>query len=793
MPLANGTRLGPYEVIGFLGAGGMGEVYKASDTRLDRTVAIKVLPPHVLSDPGLRVRFEREARAVSRLDHPNICVLHDVGREADIEYIVMQHLDGETLAARLARGPLPLDEALRYATEIASALDKAHRAGILHRDVKPGNVMLVKSAGRDTSAKLLDFGLAKTVAAPTAGPAQGMAATATVALTGTGTLLGTLVYMSPEQLEGRDVDPRSDIFSFGAMLYEMVTGRRAFEGTSQASIIGGILERDPAPMALSAPSTPPALDRVVRKCLAKDRERRWQSAADLCDELSWIAQSSGVQAMPPVTTRARRRVPIAGVVAALVIVGLASALAWALLQKNETAAGLPRQLAISMPDGVRLTRGGIAVSPDGQTIVFAAAPDGKAGQLYLRRFDSTDATPIPGTQRGRDPFFSPDGQSIGYFTQNALMKVPVRGGQPARVRGVPPVTRGGVWLSDDSIVLAPLQGSALERSTADGTPQPFTVLDAAQGERGHSWPQLLPGGEDILFTIRRGTSEDLNASDIALVHVASGDRRVLLKGAAFAQYSPTGHLLFLRGGVLSAVGFELRTKQLKGTPVPLVQGLLVDPWVGGAHYAVGPDGTLLFVRGAFPEPRRTAVWVDRAGKAVPAAGVAGRLPIQPRIAPNGAHALFDAKSPDGDDEVYVADLVRGTAMRLSDDPRDDFDAVWSPDGSRVIWTALPSARSPFLVMRSVDGTGPAEEVFPEPGVAQFSGSVSPSGILAYTRASGSGPRDIWTVPLSGDRKGRPFMATAASEFGPGSPTSPWSRALATSMSRRIQDPARSGG
>jgi serine/threonine protein kinase len=775
-----GTRLGPYAITGALGAGGMGEVYKATDTRLDRTVAIKVLPPHVLADPGLRARFEREARAVSSLDHPNICVLHDVGREGDIEYLVMQYLDGETLAARLARGPLPLDEALRYATEIAAALDRAHRAGILHRDIKPGNVMLVKSTGRDTSAKLLDFGLAKSVVTGAAGSVNDVPATVSSPLTGSGTMVGTLLYMSPEQLEGQDVDARSDIFSFGALLYEMMTGRRAFEGSSQASIVAAILERDPPSMAAAAPLTPPALDRVARKCLAKDRDRRWQSAADLCDELTWIAQSSGVQhGSAAIPIRPRRRVPIAGVAAALVILALAATLAWALLWKDTIPVGAARQLEISLPDGLRLAPGGIAVSPDGQWIVFAAstvppAPDAGLRRLYLRRFNAVDATAIPRTRWARAPFFSSDGQSIGYFTGTALMKVSLRGGNPARVGGTPPVTRGGVWLPDGSIVVAPTQSSGLVRFSPDGNPQPFTAPDAAQGEKAHLWPQLLPGGGDILYTIRRGTSEDVSASDVALLNVATGERRVLLKGGAFAQYSSTGHLVFLRGDTLSAVAFDLRKKQVTGTPMPVVAGVAVDPWVGGAHYTVAPDGALLVVRGAFPEDRRSAVWVDRAGKTVPAAGVTGRLLRDPRITPDGARALFTARSPDGDEEVYLADLVRGTNVRLSGDPQDDFDAAWTPDGQRVVWTAFPAARLPFLVIQPADGSGKREEILQESGSAQFPGSVSPSGILAYTRASDTGTADIWTVPLEAGRKGRPFVATGAREFGPEfSPDGKW--------------------
>jgi eukaryotic-like serine/threonine-protein kinase len=321
MSLAPGSRLGPYEIVSAVGAGGMGEVYKARDTRLDRTVAIKVLPPHALDDPDLRTRFEREARAAAALDHPNICALYDVGRDAGVDYLVLRYLDGETLAARLRRGPLPLAEALRHAAEIAGALDKAHRAGIVHRDIKPGNVMLVKAPGREVSATLLDFGLAKSVAVVTAGTALDAAATMTSPLTGRATVVGTLPYMSPEQLEGRELDARSDIFSFGALLYEMITGRRAFDGASEASVIGAILERDPPSMASSL--APPALDRIVRRCLAKDRERRRQSAGDLADELSWIAESSGVQHPEAAARRSSAPLYAVSALAAVSVLGLA--------------------------------------------------------------------------------------------------------------------------------------------------------------------------------------------------------------------------------------------------------------------------------------------------------------------------------------------------------------------------------------------------------------------------------------------------------------------------------------
>ena len=788
MPLTPGARLGPYQLVAPLGAGGMGEVYKAKDTRLDRTVAIKTLLGDVLGDPAMRARFEREARAISSLDHPNICVVHDVGRDGEIEYLVMQYVEGETLAARLERGPLTLDEALRYGTGIASALDKAHRAGILHRDLKPANVMLATSPGRDSSAKLLDFGLAKLL------PAAGIATNETVPsggtgpLTGRGTILGTLLYMSPEQLQGGAVDARSDIFSFGAVLYEMLTGTRAFAGTSQASIIAAILERDPPPLTVVAPITPPALDRVVRKCLAKDPDRRWQSAADLCDELTWIAQAPAVQSSSSSSTASLviapsrpSRLGLATVGALILLAG--GALGWWLAQGVDRTAVATRHLAISLPGTARMEPGGLAVSPDGESIVFVAtdvAPGSdpakapRRRRLYRRELGSSTSTLIPGTEDARAPFFSHDGQTVAYFTGVDLMRVEVRGGTPVRVIGTPPVTRGGAWLPDGSLVLAPTQGDPLVRLPPGATVTvPLTQLDDAKGERGHAWPRPLPGAADILFTVRHGTATDVEASDIAVVNVASGRREVIMQGAAFGQYSPTGHLLFVKGGALSAAPFDLKSRKVTGPARVLVERVAVDAWTGGAHFGVMADGTLLFLAGRFAEPERKLVWVGRDGKILPG-GVGGPQPAQPRISPDGTRAVFTGLSRDGDNEILLADLGSGTSVRFSEDPRDDFNPIWTFDGLGVIWSAMPQNRSPFMVIRAVDGTSKTEPLLPGVDTAQFAGSVSPAGSLAYTHATAGGTVDIYVVPLKGTRLPQPLLSGSAREFGPEfSPDGQW--------------------
>ena len=785
--LAAGHRLGPYEITCAIGEGGMGEVYKARDTRLNRTVAIKILRRDLVADPAGRARFEREARAISALDHPNICVLHDVGQEGDVEFLVMQYLEGETLAARLARGSLPLDEALRYAIDIAAALDRAHRAGILHRDLKPGNIMLSRS-GRETSAKLLDFGLAKL--APPGGPAATLQtqATATSPLTGQGAILGTLLYMSPEQLQGAELDARSDIFSFGAVLYEMVTGTRAFAGASQVSVIGAILEREPPSIATRAPLTPPALERVVRKCLAKDPERRWQSAADLRDELAWIAEPvSGERtaSVGPVRTQTGVRWGLPA--ALLVIAALGGTIAWMLYDRGEETRrqSPPALLSIDVPDGMRVAPGGLAISPDGRTIVFAAAAETGAqsnrpstavsiAQLYLRRFDSTESTPVAGSQGARTPFFSPDGTALWFFTEAALMRLSLVDGSLVKLSDMPPVTRGGTFIAPDQIALTVTQSSGLTMMpTTGGAPVALTEPDVAKGEKAHMWPSTLPNGR-VLYTVRRGTPSNEDEADIAVFDPDTKTRTTLLERASYGRYSPTGHLFFVRGRTLMRADFNPSSLEI-GAPQRVTDSMATHPWLGGGQFAIAPDGTVVFVRGSWGTVATTAYWVDRSGNPVPDARITESEIGKPRISPDGTRALVDGVSAQGDSEIYIADIARGTTVRFTNVPDDDFNPAWTPDGQRVIWTTLPPNRFPMLVWRAADGTGATEAVSENPGAAQFVGSVSKGGVLAFSQwLSGPTGCDIWVVPLAGERKARPFITGTANEFGPEfSPDGKW--------------------
>src|SRR6202022_3854218 len=504
MALTSGTKLGPYEIQSPLGAGGMGEVYRARDTRLDREVAIKVLPSHLSQNPDLRARFEREARAISGLQHPNICVLYDVGRQDGLDFLVMEYLEGETLAVRLARKPMTPDETLRIGIEVADALDKAHHSGIVHRDLKPGNVMLTKGG-----AKLMDFGLAK-LQAFAAGAQSGTPAFSAVAtlpsmaspITVAGTVVGTVQYMSPEQIQGKEADARSDIFAFGAMLYEMLTGKRAFPGKSQFSVASAVLEKDPEPISTLQPLTPPALDRAIRVCLPKGPEGPWQIARDLLLELKWIAEGgsqSGIAAptMPP----RKQREWMAWTTAALLALA-AAALAIGFLSR---APKLSQPMSLSAETGadapLYVEWGASAVlSPDGKRMALIATDSDQNRRIYVRSLDQLQATVLHGTEGARDHFFSPEGEWLGFFADGKVKKISVQGGAAVTLSDAP-TDRGGSWGDDGTIVFTPDLRVALSKvSSAGGTPQPLTTLDKQAGEITQRWPQVLPGSKAVLFT-----------------------------------------------------------------------------------------------------------------------------------------------------------------------------------------------------------------------------------------------------------------------------------------------------
>ena len=756
MAVLSGKRLGPYEILSAIGAGGMGEVYRARDTRLERTVAVKILPDHLADRAELRERFEREARTVASLNHPHICTLHDIGHQDGTDFLVMEYLEGETLAERLKKGPLPLDQVLQYAIEISDALDKAHRKGITHRDLKPSNIMLTKSG-----TKLLDFGLAKlrgpqaAVANLSALPTEGSS------LTARGTILGTLQYMAPEQLEGKEVDSRTDIFAFGVVVYEVATGKKAFEGKSQASLIAKILDSDPPLISSIQPMTPPALDRAVKKCLAKEPEKRWQDASDLCDELKWIAEGSH-QSSKSVTIsldRARllRRWALTSALGFVILAAIAGVAVWNLKPAPTPPVRPITRFTIPLPAGQRLVgldTPAIALSPDGTRLAYIGAQDNALPQLYLRAMASPDARPIPGTDGATDPFFSPDGQWLGFFTGGKLKKVSVSGGASMTL-GDASAPQGASWGSQGMIAFGSEQAAVLlQVSDAGGAPQALTHLD--KGETDHDWPEFLPGGKTVLFA---ASGDDRANGQVAIQSLATGARRNLIQGATHPHYAPSGHLVYAQGGNLMAVPFDLQRLALTGAAVPVVEGVLQSTSSGGAQYNFSATGSLVYVAGAVQATAgNTLVWVSRNGIEQPLPAPLHEYGL-PRLSPEGRRLAVLIG-----DQVWLYDLSRETLSRFTFEGAENRAPVWTPDGKRIAFRSTKEGPS-NIFWQLADGSGGLERLTTSE-YDQISTSWSPDGqALAFVQLNPNKPTEIWVMRM-GDRKAQPFLQTRFNEAAP---------------------------
>src|SRR5262249_14630830 len=578
------TKLGPYEIEAPIGAGGMGEVYRARDTRLDRTVAIKVLPSHLSSNPDLKQRFEREARAISNLSHPNICSLYDIGHQNGTDFLVMEFLEGQTLAARLEEGPLPRDQFFRYGTEIAAALDKAHRRGIVHRDLKPGNIMLTKSG-----AKLLDFGLARQEIAKQAVSEVSSLPTEHKDLTQAGMIMGTLQYMAPEQLQGKATDARTDIFALGTVLYEMATGKRAFKADSQASLIAAILKEEPQPISQVHSLAPPMLDRVVSQCLAKDPEDRWQSAHDVMTQLKWVAETGSQPAIAaPIT--AKRKVPMAQLIAAVSTLAL---LLLAFYHFRHPAADNPVfKLSIEPPTGT-LFGYSSSLSPNGKHLAFVVdKPDGTTS-LWLRDLDSFEAREIAGTEGAAYPFWSPDGLSIAFFAEGKLKKMSIQPEQLPQALCDAGDPRGGTWGRDGDIVFAPNAGDGLYRvSSAGGTVSRVTTLDPANQESTHRFPYFLPDGHHFIYMTFGGK---LNSIIAGSIDSKETKQLLSLDSLRKAVYAPPGYLIYYQSTLLMANRFDPQKLELIGEPVQIADQVWFSQNIGGlTSYSVSENGTLAF-------------------------------------------------------------------------------------------------------------------------------------------------------------------------------------------------------
>ena len=761
MPLASGTKLGPYEIVGAIGAGGMGEVYRARDTRLGRDVAIKILPQHLTAKSNVKQRFEREARAISSLQHPNICTLYDVGHQDATDFLVMEFLEGETLADRLAKGPLPSEQVLKIGIEICEGLEKAHRRGVVHRDLKPGNIMLTK-----TGAKLLDFGLAKPfevapVASMTAMPTSSRAMETAKPVTAEGTIVGTFQYMSPEQLEGKEADERSDIFALGAVLYEMATGRRAFEGKSQTSVIAAILEQEPPPISSLQPMSPPALDRVVKLCLAKDRDERIQSGHDVKLQLEWIREGGSQAGVPaPVDARRKTREQIAWAVTALVTI-IAAALAYNFLARlRQPASAIVSQIAPPANASIAFmgySAGPPVLSPDGKQLSFSAAgSDGKL-RLWVRPLNAATAQPLEGTEGATFPFWSPDSRSLGFFANGKLNRIEASGG-PVLALAEAAQNRGGTWGPDDTILFTPVPNSGVLRVPASGgTPQPVTQLNATRQELSHRWSQFLPDGKHFLFYAR---SPSFGNSATYAASPAGGEPKLIVRGESNALYAPPGYLLFIRQGTLMAQRFDADNLSLKGEAMPLQENVEVDTAVWRGTPTVSENGLLAYEVGGPTAGASRILWYDRTGKQISETGTLGYFG-NPSISPDGDKLVLRIEdSGPGGMDIWVYELARGIKTRLTFSEGFNSEPVWSPDGKTIVFQSNGSGRF-HLYMQASDGSGSATPLIADDAIEDNPLWSADGRYVVFERIA-LGPQtgsrtEIWAVPLFGDRKAFPVI------------------------------------
>ncbi len=756
MSLAPGTKLGPYEIEALLGAGGMGEVYRARDTRLDRVVAIKIVSSQVTNNSDLRMRLERETRAISALNHPNICTLHDVGKHEGVNFLVMEYLEGETLAERLKKGPLPLEQALQIAIEVADALHKAHQHGIVHRDLKPGNIMLVKSG-----AKLMDFGLAKpspvgAAAASSSAPSFTASPTLTSPaspLTAVGTVVGTIQYMSPEQLEGKEADARSDIFGFGAVLYEMVTGRRAFVGKSQISVASAILEKDPEPVSAVRPTVSPVLEHVISRALMKDPEQRWQSAGDIKAELEWIAESGDRLSAGTAPVTGTRRAWLPWAVAVLAIAALAATailLPGGQVKQPRVVAAIPPPEETSF-DVMGDLGAPPAISPDGTRLVFGAGD-----RLWVRSIASGELRQLEGVENASFPFWSPDSRSVAFFSGGKLRVIDSNGGASVTICDAQNA-RGGTWSRAGFIVFTPNIRSALYKVAATGgTAVAATTLDEARHST-HRWPQFLPDGDHFLYLATNHSSNKSEFGGLYVGSVRGGESRFVLRTEGGILYA-SGYLLFLRNGDLMAQRFDARRLELQGEPVRVVGGVLYDRGIWRGLFTASDNGVLIYQAGA-SSAEGQLTWFDQNGRPLGTIGELGSN--NPRVSPDGRKLAVEFGEPNLD--IWVLDAANGVRTRITS-AVDVYAPVWSPDGRNLAYATLMSSSRTNVAVKAADGTGTQRFVHEEDRWQQPS-DWSPDGkYILYDRGD-PGATDIWVMPVAAEEKPFPFVQSPAWERG----------------------------
>lgn len=750
-----GKTLGHYEIVGELGSGGMGVVYRARDPRLDREVAIKVLPQGVATDPARRSRFEREAKAAAALSHPNILAIHEFGTEDETAFAVMELLEGQDLSQRLEKGPIPPSKAVKIGVQVAQALTAAHGKGIVHRDLKPGNIWITTEG----QAKVLDFGLASFHA----GPQRPEAETMTCA-TDPGSILGTAAYMSPEQVRGEPVDIRSDIFSLGVVLFEMLTGRQAFARTTAVETMTAVLQDDPPSMDGAPQPVPPILARTVWHCLEKEPGERFQTARDLAFALSGVIDSGAVGLVHGVgekTGSRQSRWPVAAGLACLAVIA-AAFLAFGLAGRDR----MPRRAGISRwevslgADQELLVLGRshpLALSADGKQLAYVAT-DGETSRLYVRSIDNFDAAELRGTEGARNPFFSPSGEWVGFFAEGELRKVPSGGGAVLRICDAPLDNLGSAWGEDGTIVFASYATGLWRVKAAGGDPSVLTRIDTESGETQHRWPQFLPG-DRLLMTV--GTT---HGSNVAVVDLRDGKRSPVadVTDVAVAKYLPTGHLLFAQGSTLQVVPFDIADGSVRGAPVTVVEGVTAVSAQAVSYFAVSDSGILAYVPGTGDAGTRL-VWVDAAGEVTPIDS-RSESHLMPRLSPSGTSVAVTVGSVLDLRVIEILDFKRGSRRRLTFESSNALP-VWTPDGRRI---AFASSRDGGwnVYWRAADGSGVATRLLASENEL-WPYSFSPDGrVLAYWEIDAETARDIWILPLEGDPTPTPFLLTPYNERAP---------------------------
>ncbi len=762
MSLGSGTRLGPYEVVAPLGAGGMGEVYRARDTKLGRSVAIKVLPDELANDPDRSARFEREAKVLASLNHPHIATLFGMEEAAGRHFLVMELVEGETLAEQIACGPLAIEDVLKVALQIAEALEAAHEQGIIHRDLKPANVKITP----DEKVKVLDFGLAKLVApadvgAPSSGGSMSMSPTVTTpAMTRMGVIMGTAAYMSPEQAKGKPVDKRADIWAFGCVLYEMLTGKLAFEGTDVSETIASVIKSDVLWGALPA-GTPRALQGLIERCLRKDTRLRMRDIGDVRVTLEELIARPEIEAPAPHTSLpassarvGRRRLPwVVAATVVLVAAGGAVGALWSRPPASQPAMQFSAEIGVDA--SLMIDFGSSVVfSPDGKLVAFTAKPStGGPQRLYLRRLDQLIATTLTGTEGAGDAFFSPDGQWIGFFAAGKLKKISVAGGAAVTVANAPD-DRGGAWAEDGTIVFAQgAPGSVLQRVSSDGgTPEPLTSLD---GEINHRWPQVLPGERAVLFTATVG-----EGANIVLQPLPTGPKKVLQRGGHYGRYVPSGHMLYVQDATLFAAPFDLDRLEVVAQPIPILKGV-ANATNRGAQYSLSETGSLVYVPGATGNDEFVVQWMERSGKTQPLQTTNARYGTF-RFSPDGDRMAIDIYSQLPAD-IWMYELARDTMSRLTSDPAEDREPVFSPDGKTIAFASRRGdGTTPNLYWQRSDGTGNPQRLTDSRN-SQFSSSWHVSGkFLAFGEQRPNTKTDILILPVEGDgasgwKSGKPWV------------------------------------